>query len=395
MADQLDLGAIQLAILEAGLDGWLFFDHHFRDPLAYRVLRLEPLQSPTRRWYYFIPAAGEPIKLQHRIEPRILDVLPGRVMVYSGWREHRETLGGLLSGRRSIAMQYSPHCNVPYVSMVDAGTVELIREMGVEVVSSADLVQLFEARWQESQLEMHFDAGRRVDAIRRAAFEEISAHLNGGRAVGEIEIKKFILASFEREGMITDHGPIVAVNAHASDPHYEPTVASSHEIRRGDVVLIDLWAKLRQPRSVYYDITWTGFCGASPPTEVENVFEIVAGARDAAIAGVRTALSSGQKIRGCDVDDLARGHISQRGLGDYFFHRTGHSIGEDVHGAGANMDNFETHDERTLIPGCCFSVEPGVYLPGFGIRSEVNVFVEPTDARVTGEIQTQVLRLLP
>jgi Xaa-Pro dipeptidase len=395
MASVLDLDAIQSAIRDQGLDGWLFFDHHRRDPLAYRILGLPPGQTPTRRWYYLIPSEGEPRKLQHRIEPGILDALPGGSSVYSSWKEHRAAIEALLDNRRRIAMQYSPHCNVPYVAMADAGTVELLRELGAEIVSSADLVQLFEARWSEQQLEMHLEAGRQVDAIRRAAFTKISDCFRAGRAVGEFDIRTFILESFERDGLFTDHGPIVAVNANASNPHYEPSSASSTPIRPGDVVLIDLWAKLRKPRAVYYDITWTAFCGPSAPGEVQSVFEVVRGARDAVIAGVNQAIAAGRDIRGCDADDLARGYITARGMGDFFCHRTGHSIGEDIHGAGANIDNFETHDERRLLAGCCFSVEPGVYLPQFGIRSEVNVFVEPGSVRVTGEVQRELLRLLP
>lgn len=393
MADSLELEAVRAAIREQDLDGWLFFDHHRRDPLAYRILHLELQQTPTRRWYYFIPAEGEPTKVQHRIEPDILDSLPGRSVLYSSWKEHRDSLREMLGGRARVAVQYSPGCNVPYVAMVDAGTVELLRDVGAGVVSSADLVQMFEARWSADQFTMHQEAGRRVDAIRRAAFAEISASLRSGRTVGEFDIRSYILNAFEREGLFTDHGPIVAVNANASNPHYEPSAASSAKIGPGDVVLIDLWAKLRQSRAVYYDITWTGFCGTDPPGEVLSVFETVRGARDEVVTGVRSALAAGLAIRGCDADDLARKYIAERGMGAYFIHRTGHSIGEDVHGSGANIDNFETHDERKLIPGCCFSVEPGIYLPRFGIRSEVNVYVEEGDARVTGEIQSELLRL--
>lgn len=393
MAPALDIDAIRLAIRAQDLDGWLFFDHHRRDPLAYRILQFDPQQTPTRRWYYLIPAAGEPIKIQHRIEAAILDPLPGRSMFYSSWKEHRSLLKSILGEHRRIAAQYSPGCNVPYVAMVDAGTIELLRDLGAEVVSSADLVQLFEARWSAEQFASHLEAGRRVDAIRRAAFNEIRDALRSGRTAVEYDIRAFILNAFEREGLFTDHGPIVAVNANASNPHYEPAPDSSSPIRHGDVVLIDLWAKLKEPRSVYYDITWTGYCGEDPPSEVLTVFDIVRGARDAVVASVHDALASGQTMRGCDADDIARGYIAGRGMGEHFIHRTGHSIGEDVHGAGANIDNFETHDERQLLPGCCFSVEPGIYLPPFGIRSEVNVFVEDRGARVTGEVQTELLRL--
>jgi Xaa-Pro dipeptidase len=395
MADQLDLAPIQAAIHDEGLDGWLFFDHHIRDAHAYRVLRFDPPQLPTRRWYYFVPSDGAPTKLQHRIEPHILDALPGIPRLYSSWRELEDQLAALVKGLRRVAMQYSPRCNIPYVAMADAGTIELVRELGPEVVTSADLVQLFEARWGNDQLDMHLEAGRRVDAIRQAAFAEIATGLADGRSLTEFNIRAFILSAFDRDGICTDHGPIVAVNANASDPHYEPSPSRSAEIRKGDLVLIDLWGKLRLPKAVYYDITWTGFCGASPPNSMDLVFDVVSGARDAAFEAARSALASGQPMRGCDVDDVAREFIDNRGYAEFFIHRTGHSIGEDVHGAGANMDNFETRDQRKLIAGCCFSIEPGVYLPDFGIRSEVNAFVEPSSVIVTGERQTQLLRLLP
>jgi Xaa-Pro aminopeptidase len=385
------LSEIQHALREQGLDGWLFFDHHRRDPLTYRVLGFEPAHEPTRRWYYLVPAAGEPVKLVHRIEAGMLDALPGERRQYAGWETQRAGLAAMLAGCRRVAMQYSPRCGTPYVSMVDAGTMELVRETGVEVVTSADLVQYFEARWDQAKLDSHLEAGRRVDAVRRAAFDEIGAGLRAGRALTEWDIACFVRRGFERDGLITDHGPIVAVNAHASDPHYEPRESGSAAIRAGDVVLIDLWAKLKTPASVYYDITWTGYCGPAAPEAVRRVFEIVCGARDAAIARVRDAVVCGRPLRGFEVDDAARGYITARGFGEYFFHRTGHSIGQEVHGAGANMDNLETHDERRVIPWTCFSIEPGIYLPEFGIRSEVNVFAGEREARVTGEIQENLV----
>jgi len=389
MGANLEVAAIQEALREAGLDGWLFFDHHRRDPLAYRVLKFSPAQTPTRRWYYFIPAQGEPTKLVHKIESRMLDALPGRAIAYAGWVEQREALRTALGPVKRIAMQYSPECAVPYVAMVDAGTVELVRSLGYEVVSSADLIQRFEAVWSDAQFDQHVRAGVKVDAIRRAAFERIAAEPST-----EFGIKTFILGAFEREGLFTDHGPIVAVNEHASDPHYEPSAESSRNIVKGDLVLIDLWAKLREPGAVYYDITWTGYLGASPPARMGEVFAAVAGARDRAVEQVQRAIEAGESIRGFEVDDACRGYLRERGLADYFFHRTGHSIGEDVHGTGANMDNLETHDERRLIRGTCFSIEPGVYLPEFGIRSEVNVHIGER-ATVTGEVQQGLLRLLP
>jgi len=388
------LTEIQAALREQGLDGWLFFDHHERDALAYRILDFRPPRHVTRRWYYLIPAEGEPRALVHRVEPNMLDALPGTQTVYSGWQTQASGLSTILAGCRRIAMQYSPLCAVPYVAMVDAGTIELVRAAGVEVVSSADLVQYFEARWNEAQLESHMEAGRKVDKVRRNAFEEIGARLRRGEGVTEWDIKGYILNAFERTGLFTDHGPIVGVNANASNPHYEPTAALHDPIRPGDVVLIDLWAKLAgRPDAVYYDITWTGFVGTAP-SEVVNVFEIVRDARDSAVKLVQESVYSAEGLSGYQVDDAARGYIAARGFGDYFVHRTGHSIGRDVHGAGANMDNLETHDERRIIPGTCFSVEPGIYLPHFGIRSEVNVYAGEREARVTGEAQRELVAIL-
>ena len=300
----------------------------------------------------------------------------------------------MLAGCRRVAMQYSPNCAIPYVSLVDGGTLELVRGAGVEVVSSANLIQLFEARWTAQQLEMHLEAGRRVDRIRAEAFQKIGSVLSGGGTITEWDINRFIRAAFDQSGLVTDHGPIVAVNANMSNPHYEPEAESSRAIRKGDAVLIDMWAKLDRPRAVFYDITWTGYCGSQPPSQIQNVFEVVRDARNRAITRVQDAVSRNEIIHGFQVDDAARGHIQQKGFGEYFIHRTGHSIGEEVHGTGANMDNLETHDERRIIPGTCFSIEPGVYLPEFGIRSEVNVYVAPGQAQVTGQAQDQLVTIL-
>ena len=373
---------IQAALRDAGLSGWLFFDHHSRDPLAYRVLQFEPPRMVTRRWFYLIPAEGEPRKLVHAIESGMLDALPGEKAVYSGWAKLDEALRALLAGQKKIAMQYSPGAAIFIVSNVDAGTIEQIRSLGVDIASSADLLQQFEARWTPRQLASHIEAGHRVDAVRRAAFQFIKPGLV------EFDLKTFILEAFQREGLFTDHGPIVAVNAHASDPHYEPMATGSAPIREGDVVLIDLWAKLKQPGAVYYDVTWMGYWGVSVPARVQQVFEVVRDARKAASSFAKAG------ICGYEVDDSCRGYIRAKGFADYFVHRTGHSIGEDVHGVGANMDNLETHDVRRLIPSTCFSIEPGVYLPEFGIRSEVNVFIQADGTPlVTGEQQEELVRI--
>jgi Xaa-Pro aminopeptidase len=277
--------------------------------------------------------------------------------------------------------------------MVDAGTVELVRSLGVDVGSSADLVQLFEARWTELQLESHLEAGRRMDRIRAEAFDLLRERTRNDSALDEYQVRSFLLDRFSAEGLETDHGPIVAVNANASDPHYEPTAGHHSPIAHGDLVLIDMWAKLKQASAVYYDITWTGFCGDSPRPEMQNVFEVVSGARNEAIEFVKQSVLTKEPIAGYQVDDVARCHIEKAGFAQYFVHRTGHSIGADVHGAGANMDNYETHDVRQIIARTCFSIEPGVYLAEFGIRSEVNVFVSEHDARVTGEVQSTLLTL--
>ena len=389
----MQIEAIQSALREEHLDGWLFFDHHQRDPLAYRILKLNPQQVATRRWYYFIPAHGEPKGLVHAIESGILTGLPGEIRKYSSWTAQLDGLRHLLSGSRKIAMQYSPNCAIPYVSLVDGGTLELVRGTGVEIASSANLVQLFEARWTAEQLEMHLEAGRRVDRVRAAAFQKIAADLAAGQAITEWDVNRFIRAGFEKAGLVTDHGPIVAVNSNMSNPHYEPEADNSRNIRKGDAVLIDMWAKLDQPSSVFYDITWTGYCGGAPPSALQNIFEVVRDARDRAVRRVQAAIPRGEELHGFDVDDAARTYIKERGFGEYFVHRTGHSIGEEVHGTGANMDNLETHDERRIIASTCFSVEPGVYLPEFGIRSEVNVYVGATEALVTGEAQQKLVTI--
>ena len=382
---------IQAALRDEHLDGWLFFDHHQRDPLAYRILKLNPQRVATRRWYYFIPADGEPRGLVHAIEPHVLAGLPGDIGKYSSWSAQTEGLHHLLAGAGKIAMQYSPNCAIPYVSLVDGGTIELVRGAGVEIATSANLVQLFEARWTAEQLEMHIEAGRRVDRVRAEAFQKIAATLAAGQTLTEWDVNRFIRAGFEKSGLFTDHGPIVAVNSNMSDPHYEPEPQGSREIHQGDAVLIDMWAKLDRPGSVYYDITWTGYCGTTPPSALQNIFEVVRDARDCAVQRVRAAIPRGDILLGFQVDDAARNYIKDRGFGEYFVHRTGHSIGEEVHGTGANMDNLETHDERRIIAGTCFSVEPGVYLPQFGIRSEVNVYVSATEAQVTGEVQQKLV----
>lgn len=385
--------AIQEALREAGIDGWLFYDHHNRDPLAYRILGLESGAHITRRWFYFVPAAGEPRKLVHRIESQRLDALPGERTEYSSWQEMEAALSALLASSTSIAMQYSPRNSIPAVGLVDAGTVELLRSLGRQIVSSADLVSRFEAVLTESQIATHFAAQQRIDRVLEAAWKEISSGVRTG-AADEYGIVQWIGAAMRREGLIWEHGPNVSCGPNSADSHYEPEAASSRPIRTGDFVLIDLWAKLPDPGAIYYDITWTGVVGREPTEREQTVFTTVLAARDAAILRVQQAFTSNQPLRGCDADDAAREVIRAAGYGQWFTHRTGHNIGVEIHGAGAHLDNFETHDIRQILPNTCFSVEPGIYFPGeFGIRSEVNMITAAGRADVTGRVQTTLVRI--
>ena len=386
----MDIPRIQEALQREKLDAWLFFDHHQRDPLAYRVLGFQPIRHVTRRWYYLIPAHGDPRGIVHRIESGMIDAVPGEKLQYSSWREQHAGLAQLLKGSKRVAMQYSPECAVPYVAMVDAGTVELVRGMGVEVVTSAELVQEFEACLSGAQFASHIEAGKRIDPICAGAFRFISDNLSN--SVSEMVVRDWVRNQFKATGLVADDGPIVGVNANAGNPHYEPTPQTNRPIHPGDFVLLDMWAKLDQPDAVYYDITWTGFVG-EPPERIREVFEIVRDARDKAIDVVIGAKAANREIRGYEVDDAARNYITSRGFGDRFVHRTGHSIGTEVHGSGANMDNLETHDERRILPGALFSVEPGIYLEDFGVRSEVNVFVKSDSAGTTGAVQRDLVKI--
>ena len=389
----MELGPIQEQIREQGLDGWLLFDHHVRDPIAYRVLGLDASGHVSRRWYYWIPASGEPRKLVHAIEGARLDGLPGTKRVYSKWQDHCAALQEILAGSARVAMQFSPRCMIPVLSLVDAGTVDLVRSLGSEVVSSAALVQYFEARWNERQRASHYEAGHRVDEVLREAFRRIRADIDATGRSGEWEIAEFIRGLFRERGLVTMDGPIVAVNENSGDPHYGPSRDKSQPIQDGDFVLIDLWAKRCVPGSVYYDVTWTGFCGDAPPERMQRVFEIVVAARDKALSTVDAAMAEGRAIHGWEVDDVTRAYIDEAGYGEAFMHRTGHSIGEEVHGHGANMDNLETRDDRPVIPATCFSIEPGIYLPEFGVRSEIDCYVESAGASATGAVQTEIVRI--
>lgn len=389
-----DISAIQSELRAAKLDGWLFYDHHHRDPIAGRILGLDGNGMATRRWFYFIPVKGEPRKLVHRIEQGSLDSLAGNKSVYSGWEELHKGLAKLLRGGKKIAMQYSPENNIPYIGLVDAGTIELIRKLKKKVVSSADLVQKFEAAWTPEQLESHIAAGKIIDHVREGAFERAATFVRQGKPISEYELQQWILGEFRASGLATDEPPIAAVQPNNGNPHYEPAPAGSRPIRAGDLLLLDMWAKLDQPRSVYYDITWMGFLGERVPASYAKIFKIVRQARDNAVEFVKDSIARGKIIHGWEVDRVARGTIHKARYEKYFVHRTGHSIGQDVHGNGANMDSLETRDDRKIVPHTCFSIEPGIYMPEFGVRSEVNVYVGEREARVTGAIQEEILALL-
>jgi Xaa-Pro aminopeptidase len=389
----MNLDAIQAALREANVDGWLFYDHHRRDPIAYRVLGINPALC-TRRWYYMIPREGTPAKLVHRIESHNLDELPGTDDRYSSWREQREGLSRLLHGKKKVAMQYSELNNIPYIGLVDAGTIEMVKSCGVEVASSADLVQQFEAAWTEEQWQSHLAAGKAVHESVRLAFSAIRGAVNARMSITEFEVQQKMLEVFDANGIFTDEPPCVAVNGNSANPHYAPTLEGASPIDSGDLVLVDVWGKLNKPGAVYFDITWMGYVGKKVPPKYEKVFAVVREARDTAIEVIQRSLRAGRAIYGYEIDDAARAVIDAKDYGTFFVHRTGHSIGEDVHGNGANMDNFETHDERRIIPRTCFSIEPGIYLHDFGIRSEVNVFTGARDAKVTGEIQNAIVPIL-
>ncbi|HXA85110.1 MAG TPA: M24 family metallopeptidase [Candidatus Dormibacteraeota bacterium] len=385
----MDLKAIQSALHERNIDAWLFYDHHHRDPIAYKVLGLPENLMVTRRWFYIIPREGEPTKLVHRIEAGHLDSLPGAKREYSSWRELWDNLQAMLVRHRTVAMQYSPNNLIPYIGLVDAGTVELIRSFGKEIVSSGDLVARFEAAWSEEQIASHFAARDAIDAIVPECFQEIGRRVRKGGTT-EYEIQQWLAEAFRRENLVTEDLPIVAVNANSGNPHYGPSAETSSPIKAGDFVLLDIWAKKNTPNAVYYDITWTGVLGTPTDKQVE-IFNIVSGARDAGVKKVVEAFAGKRRIAGWEVDHATREHINAAGYAQYFTHRTGHSIGVNVHGNGANMDNLETKDDREIIPNTCFSIEPGIYLPEFGVRSEVNVLTRNGAAEVTGKIQNELV----
>jgi Xaa-Pro dipeptidase len=381
---------IQAELQGRQIPAWLFYDHHHRDAISYRILGLPESLMVSRRWFYLIPAQGEPLKLVHRIEPYHLDSLPGRKLIYAAWQELVDSLRGMLSGFPAVAMQFSPNNMIFTVSVADAGTVDLIRSFGVNVISSANLVARFEATWTTQQIHSHFAAGHSIDNIMMAIFPEIGRRVRSG-GTNEYEIQQWLVEAFRRENLVADSPPIVAVNRNSSDPHYAPTADHNAAIHEGNFVLLDVWGKKNTPGAVYYDISWTGFVGRSAPDRVLEIFNIVKHSRDAGIAKVKNTIAGGEKLAGWQVDKAARDVLEAAGYAKYLNNRVGHSIGTEVHGNGANMDNFESRDEREVLPNTCFSIEPGIYLPEFGLRSEVNMLVRPGSAEVTGRIQDEMV----
>lgn len=390
----MNLAAIQQALRTAGIDAWLFCDFHHRDEMAYRILGLDEGSKTSRRWFYLVPAEGQPVKLAHRVEPGKLDPLPGRQEHYLAWTELQTKLESMVRGHSRVAMQYSPMNRIPYIGIVDAGTVELVRSFGPEIVTSADLVQTFEAVTDEEGYRSHREAGDVVQRIKDEAFSLMNKAIHDSGPITEYEVKQFIVTRFEEEGLTNDgDSPIVGFNDHPADPHFEPAEEGAYTLHHGDTILIDLWARQSTPPGIYYDITWCGFVGQSPPALYLEIFGAVCRARDAALDFVRRRVADGEACRGFEVDQVARRVVEESGYGEQFLHRTGHNIGRQVHGNGANIDSLETQDERLLVPGTCFSLEPGIYLDGrMAVRSEIDVFITPAGAvEVCGPIQKELV----
>lgn len=391
----LDVGAVQRALQEQGLDGWLWYDFQGANPIAQRMAGLNTGgHMTTRRWFYFIPASGEPRGLVHRIEKHNLDGLPGPKTAYAGRQQLEGALKDLLDGSRRVAMEYSPNGAIPYVSRVDAGTLELVRGNGVDVVSSGDLVQQFEAQWGEEGIRSHRAAADKLYRIKDRAFEAVTARIRNGVATTEYDIQQLMWQWFDEEGLTSDAPPLVAAMENASDPHYMPSPTASRPIGTNDLLLLDLWGKLKTPGAVFADISWVGFTGATVPDEMTRVFSTARDARDAAVTMVQQAAAEGREIRGYELDRAARSVIQAAGYGPYILHRTGHSLGQTVHGNGAHLDDYETHDERRLLPGTGFTIEPGIYLERFGVRTEINMVWTATGPEVTGPRQQEIVRLV-
>ena len=388
---------IQQELTALRLDAWLLYDFRGINPIAQNVAGLAEAHI-TRRWFCLVPAEGEPKWLVHKIETSNFVDVPGSTTLYAGWQELNEEMRALLAGIKTIAMEYSPNCEIPYVSRVDAGTLEWIRSFDVEVQTSAELAQRMEARLSDAQAAGHQASAHSVLQAKDYAFTWIGSQLSAGKTITEYNVQQEILGQFDAMDLVTDHPPIVAVNAKSSDPHYAPTVTDTQEIKAGDFILIDLWAKQKAPDAVFADTTWVAYAGKTVPTQYVEIFEIVREARDRAVRFIRERWDTNEAVHGYEVDDCVRGYITEKGYGEFFIHRTGHNIGTVIHGNGVNLDNLETRDARALIPGVCFSIEPGIYLSDFGVRTEIDVFLAgPGKDGVkvtTAPVQNRVLPLL-
>lgn len=393
----MDLDRIQQALLADQLDGWLFYDFRKSNPIAYQVLGLPEEAMYTRRWFYFIPAAGVPIAVVSAVEAHVLSSLPGKHLVFRTWQEMHTHLRTFLQPTMHVAMEYSPLNAIPYASRVDAGTVELVRSFDVEVLSSANIAQRFMAQLSSEQLAGHREAGRRLMAAKNLLFAQISEELRLGVELNEYRVQQRFAELLKLQGLEADESPLIAVNANASNPHYSPSSTQYSPIRRGDLVLFDFWGHLSERGAIYADYTWMAFAGTQEeiPEPQRNVFEIVVRARNTGIAFIRERLAAGKTAQGREADDATRAVIAEAGYADYFVHRTGHNIGTEEHGSGANIDNYETQDERILLPNTCCSIEPGIYLPEFGVRSEIDLLILESDAEITGgEVQERIVPLL-
>jgi Xaa-Pro aminopeptidase len=390
----MNLDHLQQALAESDCSGWLLVDFRGSNPLARRALGLDPTRLTTRRWYYFVPRQGEPVKLVSAVEPTALADLPGQTRLYRSWQERESALALLLAGQTRIALEYSPRGANPAVAWVDAGTVELVRSFGVEVVSSEDLLQRVLARWSSQQIAQHREAARRLLALRDRAFARLRAAARAGEPLTDWQLQQELVAWRAASGLVADHPPIVATDSNTANPHFQPTAARQTPILPGAIVLIDCWGKLAEPGAVYADFTWMAVVSEQVPARAAALFALVAAARDAAIAFLTRAVEAGQPVRGFEVDRVARQVIERAGYGAAFVHRTGHNLGEEVHGEGVNLDDLETHDERQLLPGTAVSVEPGIYLEDLGVRSEVNVIIHADRVEVTGDPQPALAALL-
>jgi len=389
-----DVAAIQQTLQADGLDGWLLYDFHGSNPIAAGLAGLTGgAHMTTRRWYYLIPAQGEPRGLVHAIERHNLDTLPGDKIVYAGRQQLEAGLSQLLDGVRRVAMEYSPECAIPYLSRVDAGTAEAVRRRGVEILSSGDLVQRFEAAWTPAQLNTHRSASEALYRIKDQAFAMAAEAIRRGHSLTEYQLQQQMARWFSEEGLVSDSAPVVAVGGNAGNPHYLPSAERSRPIIPDEVLLLDLWGKHTSPGAVFADITWVGFTGSRVPDEVARAFAAAAGARDAAVALVQDAARNGRDLRGWEVDRAARSVLEDAGYGDAILHRTGHSLGESVHGNGVHLDDYETHDDRRVLAGTGFTIEPGLYFATFGVRTEINMYRGERDALVTGPRQADVVTL--